>query len=100
VLASSIKRKPSATTKRKRDSLDNTVDPVPQAGARKNRDGPKKKKASRACFHCQKAHLTCDDCTFYAVIIATLADKALLYSSSMSALHQARYRQQLHGRAP
>ena len=22
----------------------------------------KRKKASRACFHCQKAHLTCDDC--------------------------------------
>ncbi|KIY44482.1 hypothetical protein FISHEDRAFT_31460, partial [Fistulina hepatica ATCC 64428] len=28
---------------------------------RKTRDGPKKKKANRACFHCQKAHLTCDD---------------------------------------
>ncbi|KAF9469924.1 hypothetical protein BDZ94DRAFT_1243562 [Collybia nuda] len=28
---------------------------------RKGRDGPKKKKANRACFHCQKAHLTCDD---------------------------------------
>lgn len=26
------------------------------------REGPKKKKASRACYHCQKAHLTCDDC--------------------------------------
>ncbi|KAK0195410.1 transcription activator of gluconeogenesis ERT1 [Armillaria mellea] len=25
------------------------------------RHGPKKKKANRACFHCQKAHLTCDD---------------------------------------
>jgi len=29
---------------------------------RKSRDGPKKKKANRACAHCQKAHLTCDDC--------------------------------------
>lgn len=29
---------------------------------KKNRDGPRKKKANRACFHCQKAHLTCDDC--------------------------------------
>ena len=28
----------------------------------RTRDGPKKKKANRACFHCQKAHLTCDDC--------------------------------------
>ncbi|KAJ7072149.1 hypothetical protein C8F01DRAFT_1102747 [Mycena amicta] len=27
----------------------------------RGRDGPKKKKASRACVHCQKAHLTCDD---------------------------------------
>ncbi|THH08297.1 hypothetical protein EW145_g2791 [Phellinidium pouzarii] len=27
----------------------------------KQRDSPKKKKAARACFHCQKAHLTCDD---------------------------------------
>lgn len=27
----------------------------------KQRDGPKKKKAARACFLCQKAHLTCDD---------------------------------------
>ena len=30
-------------------------------GPRKSRDGPKKKKANRACAHCQKAHLTCDD---------------------------------------
>ncbi|KAH6914385.1 transcription activator of gluconeogenesis ERT1 [Coprinopsis sp. MPI-PUGE-AT-0042] len=28
---------------------------------KKAREGPKKKKANRACFHCQKAHLTCDD---------------------------------------
>ncbi|KAL5523670.1 hypothetical protein ACEPAG_7843 [Sanghuangporus baumii] len=27
----------------------------------KQREGPKKKKAQRACAHCQKAHLTCDD---------------------------------------
>lgn len=31
---------------------------------KKNRDGPRKKKANRACFHCQKAHLTCDDCEY------------------------------------
>ncbi|EMD37851.1 hypothetical protein CERSUDRAFT_154783 [Gelatoporia subvermispora B] len=36
------------------DSADSTSHP-------KTRDGPKKKKANRACFHCQKAHLTCDD---------------------------------------
>ena len=26
----------------------------------------KKKKANRACIHCQKAHLTCDDCSYLA----------------------------------
>ena len=31
----------------------------------KQRESPKKKKAQRACAHCQKAHLTCDDSTFY-----------------------------------
>lgn len=29
-------------------------------------DGAKKKKANRACCHCQKAHLTCDDCEYDA----------------------------------
>jgi hypothetical protein len=29
-------------------------------------DGGKKKKANRACCHCQKAHLTCDDCEYNA----------------------------------
>lgn len=42
-----------AVRKRRRDD-----DPE---GQRKSRDGPKKKKANRACAHCQKAHLTCDD---------------------------------------
>jgi len=42
-----------AVRKRRRDD-----DPE---GPRKSRDGPKKKKANRACAHCQKAHLTCDD---------------------------------------
>ncbi|KAF7321680.1 Transcriptional factor [Mycena kentingensis (nom. inval.)] len=35
-----------------------TAQPPPRT---RGRDGPKKKKASRACVHCQKAHLTCDD---------------------------------------
>ncbi|OJA18607.1 hypothetical protein AZE42_01766 [Rhizopogon vesiculosus] len=42
-----------AVRKRRRDD--------DQEGPRKSRDGPKKKKANRACAHCQKAHLTCDD---------------------------------------
>jgi len=29
----------------------------------------KKKKANRACIHCQKAHLTCDDCPSYVPIL-------------------------------
>ncbi|TFL01555.1 hypothetical protein BDV98DRAFT_567146 [Pterulicium gracile] len=41
------------------DSLDSgSQRPTTQ---QRKRDGPKKKKASRACLHCQKAHLTCDD---------------------------------------
>ncbi|KIM45237.1 hypothetical protein M413DRAFT_24478 [Hebeloma cylindrosporum] len=51
------------TSKRKRtDTPEGTSagSPSPQP-ARKPRDGPKKKKANRACYHCQKAHLTCDD---------------------------------------
>lgn len=35
--------------------------PVP-----KQREGPKKKKATRACSLCQKAHLTCDDGMLYS----------------------------------
>lgn len=55
------KRRACATGKRRRaptpdDSGDSSSQPP-----RKNRDGPKKKKANRACAHCQKAHLTCDD---------------------------------------
>ncbi len=32
------------------------------------RHGPKKKKANRACFHCQKAHLTCDDGVYLSLL--------------------------------
>ncbi|KAK7687169.1 hypothetical protein QCA50_009673 [Cerrena zonata] len=55
--------KKNSAPKRKRGPNDGTSDsaesnPQPQS---RSRDGPKKKKANRACFHCQKAHLTCDD---------------------------------------
>jgi len=61
-----LKRKTSVGTgnvKRKRaitpdDLPQDSTGPQPQ---KKAREGPKKKKANRACFHCQKAHLTCDD---------------------------------------
>ncbi|EDR11520.1 transcriptional regulatory protein [Laccaria bicolor S238N-H82] len=52
-----------ATVKRKRTDTpegNSPGSPSPQP-QRKGREGPKKKKANRACFHCQKAHLTCDD---------------------------------------
>ncbi|KAF5370598.1 hypothetical protein D9758_001922 [Tetrapyrgos nigripes] len=47
--------------KRKRSSDLAASSETPTNPVRKPRDGPKKKKANRACFHCQKAHLTCDD---------------------------------------
>ncbi|KAF5393236.1 hypothetical protein D9757_000744 [Collybiopsis confluens] len=46
------------SAKRKRDDFQGQS---PSNHPKKARDGPKKKKANRACFHCQKAHLTCDD---------------------------------------
>ncbi|KAF8919856.1 hypothetical protein CPB85DRAFT_726929 [Mucidula mucida] len=46
----------------KRKRTDVTDDDGTDTPARSGpRHGPKKKKANRACFHCQKAHLTCDD---------------------------------------
>ncbi|KAJ4483231.1 transcription activator of gluconeogenesis ERT1 [Lentinula aciculospora] len=48
-----------AGTKRKRNDVQEPSGP--DSASKKARDGPKKKKANRACFHCQKAHLTCDD---------------------------------------
>ncbi|KAI6045960.1 hypothetical protein EDC04DRAFT_3053327 [Pisolithus marmoratus] len=55
-------RRRSYTTGKRRRALtpDESADSSSQP-PRKNRDGPKKKKANRACAHCQKAHLTCDD---------------------------------------
>ncbi|PPR05830.1 hypothetical protein CVT26_010110 [Gymnopilus dilepis] len=56
---------PPATAPPKRRRTDtpeeNSGDSASSQPQRKARDGPKKKKANRACFHCQKAHLTCDD---------------------------------------
>lgn len=60
-----LKKKTSQTslaTKRKRlDTPEDSQDSATSQPPRKAREGPKKKKANRACFHCQKAHLTCDD---------------------------------------
>ncbi|KAI0374068.1 hypothetical protein BV20DRAFT_962030 [Pilatotrama ljubarskyi] len=54
----SAAKKPTAKRKRNGDGASDSADGGSQP---RSRDGPKKKKASRACFHCQKAHLTCDD---------------------------------------
>ncbi|TDL25900.1 hypothetical protein BD410DRAFT_895375 [Rickenella mellea] len=55
-------RKTSSNAKAKRASATDT-DGSSGGGTQRstNHDGPRKKKAARACFHCQKAHLTCDD---------------------------------------
>lgn len=54
------KKKPQCKRKRTNDAGSDSAESSSQAP--RTRDGPKKKKANRACFHCQKAHLTCDDC--------------------------------------
>ncbi|KAI0675281.1 hypothetical protein C8Q78DRAFT_1067079 [Trametes maxima] len=51
-------KKPVAKRKRTGDAASDSADGSTQP---RTRDGPKKKKANRACYHCQKAHLTCDD---------------------------------------
>jgi len=45
----------TTTVKRKRTDLPDTMATAKPV--------LKKKKANRACIHCQKAHLTCDDCS-------------------------------------
>ncbi|KAG6866703.1 hypothetical protein C0991_011362 [Blastosporella zonata] len=60
------KKKPAPCQKRKRTDTPEDSGHESSTQQRKARDGPKKKKANRACFHCQKAHLTCDDCQRYS----------------------------------
>ena len=54
------KKPPQCKRKRTGDTASDSAESSSQPA--RTRDGPKKKKANRACFHCQKAHLTCDDC--------------------------------------
>jgi len=60
-----IKKKPSAP-KRKRDEsqVSATASLEDGTGNQALSAKEKKKKANRACFHCQKAHLTCDDSSY------------------------------------
>nr|VWO97214.1 Zn(2)-C6 fungal-type domain-containing protein [Ganoderma boninense] len=66
--ASDPKKKPPAKRKRTADCANDIPDSAAQP---RTRDGPKKKKANRACFHCQKAHLTCDDCEYFLLLLST-----------------------------
>jgi hypothetical protein len=65
------------TVKRKR--TDNTADESTDSASQKakNKDHPKRKKANRACFHCQKAHLTCDDCGYTIISIVKCSKNSL-----------------------
>lgn len=67
--ASAHSTPPSSSQKRRRQDKDTPADmdrsatttgPIRNA-RREPKDAPKKKKAARACIHCQRAHLTCDD---------------------------------------
>ncbi|KAI0268780.1 hypothetical protein BC834DRAFT_653237 [Gloeopeniophorella convolvens] len=55
----------SASAAAKRRRQDANASDTPSTGpirtSRKDKDSQKKKKAARACIHCQRAHLTCDD---------------------------------------
>ncbi len=68
---------PSSSPKRRRQDEDTTAyanqssatGTGPIRTARKDKDVPRKKKAARACIHCQRAHLTCDDCVYPLILI-------------------------------
>jgi hypothetical protein len=71
--------KQATSPKRKRDEAEaaftlgqNGADDHQRESPEPASKGPRKKKATRACAHCQKAHLTCDDCKLSHSI--TLAD--------------------------
>lgn len=55
------KKNGAATNGKKRRATADESEDSATPNHPKSREGPKKKKAARACFHCQKAHLTCDD---------------------------------------
>lgn len=77
-------------------------------GRQKSREATKKKKkAARACFHCQKAHLTCDDCEYPSMLhiynagsgdSLTTVNLPDWHSPSLSAMYQTWSCRQLYGR--
>ena len=68
LIASSATTVPSIKRRRTDTPDETSADSASSLPSRKPRDGPKKKKANRACYHCQKAHLTCDDCELYPLL--------------------------------
>lgn len=83
------KRKSTAPAKRRRATSPDESGDSSSHPPRKHRDGPKKKKANRACAHCQKAHLTCDDCPSSLPLPDVFS--LSLHSASLSTLHKARH---------
>jgi len=85
-LSAPLSPPPVMSAKRRRQYTATDIDPSspaetgPIRTARRDKDGPKKKKATRACFRCQKAHLTCDDCTYRLTLTFNLS----LRSSSIT----------------
>jgi hypothetical protein len=75
LLTSAPLKKRTAKRKRTDTAADESTDSASQKA--KNKDNPKRKKANRACFHCQKAHLTCDDCACIPFSVAKCSNDRL-----------------------
>ena len=92
---------PPTSAKRRRQATVTDTHTAPSTGTgpirntRRDKDVPKKKKAARACFHCQKAHLTCDDCTYRLTLtLLTYLRRFfnhMIASPSLPALYKARH---------
>ena len=82
------KKKPMPKRRRSTEANSDTESSSSHPPAR-TRDGPKKKKANRACFHCQKAHLTCDDCESLLHVLLYSHTLSLFYTSDPRATSSA-----------
>jgi hypothetical protein len=88
--ASAPSTSPSSYQKRRRQSKDTATDDdwsATTTGPIRNTRA-KKKKAARACIHCQRAHLTCDD-GVYPLMSIWLIWPTVNVSASLSALYEA-----------
>lgn len=82
-------KKPTAKRKRTGGG-DPASDSADGSSTPRTRDGPKKKKANRACFHCQKAHLTCDDCEHQFIFCALATVCAALQAARTTSYPRGR----------